>query len=65
MPTTTAIPTTAEVIQLHQNQCGTLTEEHVYGKDPLEHHKELQQLRKRDFFSRYPNMEEVFQDVLC
>lgn len=61
---TTAIPTTAEVIQLHQNQGGTLTEEHVYGRDPLEHHKQLQQLRERDFFDRYPNMEEVFQDVL-
>lgn len=61
---TTAIPTTAEVIQLHQNQGGTLTEEHVYGRDPLEHHKQLQQLRERDFFDRYPNMEEVFQEVL-
>ena len=51
---TTAIPTTAEVIQLHQNQGGTLTEEHVYGTDPPEHHEHLQQVRERDFFNRYP-----------
>ena len=45
-----AVPTTSNIVQLHQMQGGTLTEEHVFGTDPLDGHPELQDLRERDFF---------------
>ena len=59
-----AVPTTSNIVQLHQMQGGTLTEEHVFGTDPLDSHPELQDLRERDFFQMYPSMEVLFQDVL-
>lgn len=34
------------------------------GRDPLEGYEQLQQLRERDFWQMYPNMEEVFQNVV-
>ena len=58
------VPTTAEVIHLHCRQGRRLTDEHGFGRDPLEGHQSLQQLRERDFFQRFPSMELVFQDVL-
>ena len=58
------IPTTAEAICLHRDQGGTLTEEHGYGTDPLTGFQGLQQLRERDFYQRYPDMEVIFQNVL-
>ena len=58
------IPSTAQVIQLHRNQGGHLGDEHTYGRDPLEGYEQLQQLRERDFWQMYPNMEEVFQNVV-
>lgn len=54
---------TAQVIQLQRNQGGHLGDEHTYGRDPLKGY-ELQQLRERDFWQMYPNMEEVFQNVV-
>ena len=58
------VPTTAELIQLHQIQGRYVTREHVFGKDPLEDVPELQDLRRWDFLRSYPRMEEVFQNVL-
>jgi len=43
---------------------GLLGDKHTYGRDPLEGYEQLQQLRERDFWQMYPNMEEVFQNVV-
>ena len=44
------VPTTEEVVRLHQSQGGSVTREHAFGRDPLEVLPQLQDLRKRDFF---------------
>ena len=59
-----AVPTTEELVDLHRRQGRSLTMQHVFGRDPLNNHPELQQLRERDFFQRYPNMEMIFESVL-
>ena len=49
---------------MHESTRGLLTRESTFGIDPLTGHHELQVLRQRDFYSRYPSMEEIFTDVL-
>ena len=58
------IPSTSQAIWLHQNQGGRIGDEHTYGRDPLAGYEQLQQLRERDFCQMYPNMQEVFQNVV-
>ena len=55
---------TTEGVRLHEAAGGHLVRESTYGRDPLEHHTELQQLRQRDFFALYPSVESIFSDVL-
>jgi hypothetical protein len=59
------VPTPAEIIAIHRRRGGSaLTEEHVFGRDPLEGNTGLQQLRERDFRARFPSMEAVFRNML-
>ena len=48
------VPTTGELVEMHQRQGRSLTEQHVFGQDPLEDtHIVIQQLRERHFYRRY------------
>ena len=59
------VPTTAEMITIHRRRGGrALTEEHAFGRDPLEGSIELQQSRERDFRLHFPSMELIFQNIL-
>ena len=58
------LPSPSEAVRLHQNQGGRLSEEHSFGRDPLEGFLQLQRLRERDFFTLNPPMIIIFQDVL-
>ena len=61
---TSVIPSTAEIVRIHQEGGGALTPEHSFGRDPLESNEELQSLRERDFYQRFPSIEAVFQSTL-
>lgn len=54
------IPSTNQAITLHH---GRLSEEHTFGKDPLQG-PHLQNLREHDFYLKYPNMQTIFNDIL-
>ena len=63
MPTT--VPSTTEIIHMHQERGGNLVQEHVFGQDPLEGHEQLKLLRERDFYLHMPSMEELFEKLMC
>ena len=54
-----AVPITADIIDILRRQGGSLSQEGYYGRDPLHCYPELQCLRER-----YSSMERVFQSVL-
>lgn len=58
------IPSTSQALQLHTALGGTVTPEHVFGRDPLQGYVSLQALRERDFRQRYPDMHVLFVGVL-
>ena len=58
------IPTTVEMVRIHQAGRGVLTPEHSFGRDPLDGNEELQCLRDRDFHQHFPSMDVVFQSTL-
>ena len=58
-----AVPSTAEIVRMHQERGGNLVQEHVFGQDPLEGHDQLQLLRERDFYAHMPSMEELFENI--
>ena len=59
------VPSTNAAIAIHRNNGGrALTPEHAFGKDPLKAYQQLQNLRERDFYQRYPRVEEIFQNIL-
>ena len=60
----TFIPSTAEVIRIHENDGCQLCRNYSYGRDPLCGRTQLQELRERDFFALFPDFRVVFEDVL-
>lgn len=65
-PQTTTLPPSmvSEMVALYRRNGCRLTPEHTFGTDPLEDLAELKQLRQRDFFYRYPNLETLFSSTL-
>ena len=57
----TFIPSTAEVIRIHENDERQLCRNYSYCRDPLSGRTQLQELRERDFFADFCV---VFEDVL-
>lgn len=60
----TAIPRTDQAINMFTRNGGHLTPESTFGRDLLVNYPHLQALRARDFNSRYPAMNLVFENVL-
>ena len=58
------VPSTEQIIALHESDGHRLTRSAVYGYDPLHDHPELQALRERDFLAYYPEMKHVFESIL-
>ncbi len=58
------IPSTWQMVTLHEQNGSRLCRNTGYGHDPLQGHTQLQSLRERDHAARFPNMEVVFQDLL-
>ena len=50
---TILIPSTAEVIHIHENDGHKLCRNYSYGRDPLSGRTQLQELRERDFFALF------------
>ena len=46
----TSVPSTPQIIAVHESNGRRLSRTFVYGSDPLCNHLELQALRERDFF---------------
>ena len=59
-----SIPSTNEEIHLFTSTGGHLTPESSFGEDPIGAYQHLNELRNRDFRSRYPLMEAVLENVL-
>lgn len=60
----TLIPSTTDIVQLHEQGGTRLRRDATVGSDPLDGHTQLQELRKRDFLMRFPDFHLVFQDIL-
>lgn len=60
----TSIPSTAEVLHLHEHDGLQLSRDYCYCQDPLNGHTRLQELRERDFFALFPDFRVIFEDVL-
>ena len=58
------VPNTDQAIELFTNDGGHLTPEHMFGQDPLDGFALLQQLRLRNFQSRHPSVDDIFQNIL-
>ena len=59
-----SVPSTSQIITLHESGGRRLSRTAAYGSDPLCNHPELQAIRERDFFDQFPNMNSVFESVL-
>ena len=60
----TSVPSTPQIIGVHESNGRRLSRTFVYGSDPLCNHLELQALCERDFFHQFPSMTNVFESVL-
>ena len=61
---TSSVPSTLQLIQLHEQGGNRLCRDATYGFDPLNGHPQLQELRERDLFILFPDLTVLFQDVL-
>jgi len=58
------IPSTAEMIQIHERDGARLTRDSQFGRDLLCDYPSLQALRDRDFHILYPNHGDVFENIV-
>ena len=62
-----SIPLSHEILQIREVARGSRSYIHPEassGRDPIQNHVQLSQLRKRDFSEVFPDMTIVFQDIL-
>lgn len=59
-----AIPSTIDIVQLHEQDGNQLRRDATYGSDPLNGYTQLQELRKRDLSMQFPDFRLIFQDIL-
>lgn len=59
-----SIPSTVEMVQLHEHDGARLTRNTQFGQDLLHNYPTLQVLRERDFHALYPNPNNVFENIL-
>ena len=63
--TTALLPSLVPTVSEMYCQGGRrLTPEHTFGSNPITAHSELQHLRRRDFFHRYPDLKTLFSSTL-
>ena len=60
----TYIPSTHELVQVHEQSGACLSRDVFYGYDPLTNSPHLQELRQRDFFTAFPDLNIVFHNIL-
>ena len=60
----TSIPSTGEMLQVHECNGARLTRDTQFGHDLLGNHPNLQDLREKDFSSLDPECSNVFEDIL-
>ena len=57
---TSSVPSTLQLIQLHEQGGNRLCRDATYGFDPLNGHPQLQELRERDLFILFPDLTVLF-----
>ena len=58
------IPSTSQMVALHEQSGNRLCRDGAYGHDPLLCHPQLQSLQERDHATMFPDMGVVFQNIL-
>lgn len=60
----TLIPSTADIMQIHEQSGNILQRDASYGQDPLNGYPHLQELRERDFVAAFPDFGDIFTNIL-
>ena len=58
------VPTTDEATTSYHVQGGTLTEFGLFGCDPLRDRADLIHRREQYFFTRHPNFDDIFSNIV-
>ena len=58
------IPTTAEVVQMYEEQDGRLNTDPSIGCDPIACYDDLMESRAHLFMSQNPSFERIFSDIV-